>query len=634
MVSGNIQSAISWNSRTNPHFRRNVRQRLLLLALTLTLVGCGDFDYSSESTTEANVSPTQTGGGTNLEIPSIISGSIGDGPIEGAQLQVYSNNGQLLEQFDDTPADYEITITASGGNYPLSVRAAQGTGLVTGLAPDFTLLSVVENRAQRTVSNLNPFSTLIYKLAELSGRVNRNSIAAARNTIMTRYSFGLDAAAFPDPVTTEVTPDNIHLIVKSSESLGEMVRRTRDALLSSGVNYTGDEVVDALAADLTDGWLDGTGGSGSSARVAAIANIASAAVLLESMTNQLRVNGTDASAAMDMAIRLVRSGAPAASVTGNVSLTDEVLEQAVRSLWAAHVLRPDERILDTIGLLEATTAGTLPGDLATALPAGLADVLRQATTEAAYADTFTLDTINSQAAGAESLPEPQPEPEPEPQPEPQPEPGPEPQPAPEPQPEPQPEPEPTPAPEPAPVPVPTNTPPVITGTPATNLTAGDEWSFLPTAADADGDSLRFTLTGAPAWISYSNATGFMTGTAEAGVYANIVLSVSDGQATTQLAPFTLTVAEPQPPATGSATLTWRAPEANVDGSALTSISAYRIYYGLNPTNPEQVTTVSGTLTEHTIDGLAAGNTWYFQLAAVDAEGVEGLRTNPISKNVP
>ncbi len=99
---------------------------------------------------------------------------------------------------------------------------------------------------------------------------------------------------------------------------------------------------------------------------------------------------------------------------------------------------------------------------------------------------------------------------------------------------------------------PPNTPPTITGNPATSVTAGSAYSFTPAAADVDQQTLGFSIANKPAWASFSTATGTLSGTptsSSVGTFAGIVISVSDGQATTSLPAFTLTVqaAPNQPP---------------------------------------------------------------------------------------
>jgi hypothetical protein len=58
----------------------------------------------------------------------------------------------------------------------------------------------------------------------------------------------------------------------------------------------------------------------------------------------------------------------------------------------------------------------------------------------------------------------------------------------------------------------TNSAPVITGTPATAVTAGSAYSFIPAASDGDGDTLTFSIVNKPSWASFSTSTGELSGT--------------------------------------------------------------------------------------------------------------------------
>jgi hypothetical protein len=195
-------------------------------------------------------------------------------------------------------------------------------------------------------------------------------------------------------------------------------------------------------------------------------------------------------------------------------------------------------------------------------------------------------------------------------------------------------PAPEPTPEPAPEPQPVNNPPLIFGAQDTTVLVGASWSFTPSAMDPDGDSLSFTVTGAPGWLSFNSSTGRLSGTPgvnHVGSYPNIRIAVSDGKSSTYLAAFTLTVTAPQP-VTGSATLSWTAPTKHIDGSALLSISGFRIFYGRDPENLEQIINVGTGIASYVVDNLEQG-TWYFAVAAVDGQGVEGRRTEGVSKLV-
>ena len=87
-----------------------------------------------------------------------------------------------------------------------------------------------------------------------------------------------------------------------------------------------------------------------------------------------------------------------------------------------------------------------------------------------------------------------------------------------------------------------NRAPVIAGTPLTTVTAGAAYTFQPTASDADGNTLGFSIVNRPAWATFSTTTGRLSGTpAAAATHAGIVISVSDGTVSTSLSAFTLTV---------------------------------------------------------------------------------------------
>ena len=89
-----------------------------------------------------------------------------------------------------------------------------------------------------------------------------------------------------------------------------------------------------------------------------------------------------------------------------------------------------------------------------------------------------------------------------------------------------------------------NSAPSISGTAATQVTAGNSYGFTPTANDADGDTLTFSISGLPGWASFNSSNGALSGTpksGDVGTYSNIVITVSDGSASASLAPFSVAV---------------------------------------------------------------------------------------------
>jgi hypothetical protein len=92
-----------------------------------------------------------------------------------------------------------------------------------------------------------------------------------------------------------------------------------------------------------------------------------------------------------------------------------------------------------------------------------------------------------------------------------------------------------------------NRAPVISGAPMTTVAAGQAYVFVPTASDADGDALTFSIAGLPAWAAFNSANGQLSGTppsSTTGTFANIVIRVSDGKASASLPAFAITVTAP------------------------------------------------------------------------------------------
>jgi len=90
----------------------------------------------------------------------------------------------------------------------------------------------------------------------------------------------------------------------------------------------------------------------------------------------------------------------------------------------------------------------------------------------------------------------------------------------------------------------TNYAPTISGTPSAYVLVGQTYSFTPTASDANGDKLTFSISNKPSWASFSTTTGVLSGTVPAGSvskYTSITISVSDGVNKTSLSAFSITV---------------------------------------------------------------------------------------------
>jgi hypothetical protein len=178
-----------------------------------------------------------------------------------------------------------------------------------------------------------------------------------------------------------------------------------------------------------------------------------------------------------------------------------------------------------------------------------------------------------------------------------------------------------------------NAAPTISGSPATAATVGQAYSFTPRASDPEGARLTFTITGQPSWATFNGATGTLSGTAVAGTFANISISVSDGTNVVALPAFSIAVSGGSATTSGSATLSWTPPTTNDDGSTLANLAGYRIYYGTDQNNLTSIVSLTNPgLSAYTIDGLSGG-TYYFTVTAVDASGNESSFSNMASKTI-
>jgi hypothetical protein len=157
------------------------------------------------------------------------------------------------------------------------------------------------------------------------------------------------------------------------------------------------------------------------------------------------------------------------------------------------------------------------------------------------------------------------------------------------------------------------------------------YSFRPSASDADGDALTFSIANRPSWANFSTSTGQLSGTpdsANVGTYSNILISVSDGKSNVSLGAFSITVNQLS---LGNATLSWQAPTQNTDGSTLSNLAGYRIYYGTSSAALTQTIQISNPgLNTYFIEGLSPA-TYYFAVKAYTASGAESTNSNVASK---
>ncbi len=183
----------------------------------------------------------------------------------------------------------------------------------------------------------------------------------------------------------------------------------------------------------------------------------------------------------------------------------------------------------------------------------------------------------------------------------------------------------------------TNRPPTISGIPASSITVGEMYAFLPVASDPDGDDLSFDVINLPGWANFNTRSGAITGSpdsSDAGLYEDIIVSVSDGSTETALNTISIMV-DAAPATTGSATLSWTIPTSRTDGSplSLSEIDGYRIYMGPNEDELVMIVDLNeGSATSHTLVDLASG-TYVFTVTTYDTEGNESNFSNQATKTI-
>ena len=84
--------------------------------------------------------------------------------------------------------------------------------------------------------------------------------------------------------------------------------------------------------------------------------------------------------------------------------------------------------------------------------------------------------------------------------------------------------------------------------------------------------------------------------------------------------------------TENATLSWDAPITNTDGTDLTDLAGYKLYYGTSPGTYDSVIDAA-KVTTYTVSDLTPA-TYYFAVTAYDEGGNESNYSNEVSKTVP
>jgi hypothetical protein len=175
---------------------------------------------------------------------------------------------------------------------------------------------------------------------------------------------------------------------------------------------------------------------------------------------------------------------------------------------------------------------------------------------------------------------------------------------------------------------PGNNAPTISGNPMTAIDVGSAYAFTPTASDLDDDELTFSIRNQPSWTEFDNTSGELSGQpapGNVGAYASIEISVSDGEATTALPIFAISVDQV---GTVSTTLSWMPPTQNEDGSPLMDLAGYKIYWGtIRGQYTHSAKIDNPGISSYVVENLSPG-TYEFVGTSFNRAGVESAYSAP------
>ena len=86
----------------------------------------------------------------------------------------------------------------------------------------------------------------------------------------------------------------------------------------------------------------------------------------------------------------------------------------------------------------------------------------------------------------------------------------------------------------------------------------------------------------------------------------------------------------QPTISKTSTITWLPPTENTDGSAITELNSYNIYYGTSPSDlANKIEVNNPSITEYVIEDLDSNTTYYFAVTAVSNQNMESTFSNVV-----
>jgi hypothetical protein len=156
----------------------------------------------------------------------------------------------------------------------------------------------------------------------------------------------------------------------------------------------------------------------------------------------------------------------------------------------------------------------------------------------------------------------------------------------------------------------------------------DRTSATETSGATTGINVAVNTTQSNTPVSSTTPTGSTAGAAGSNTVSGTTVASSNRTSTNSSTPV-----QPSSPSTGTATLDWMPPTENTDGSVLTNLAGYTVYYGTSPGNMTQSVKITNPgLTAYTLSNLPSGR-WYFAVTSYSSTGLESSRSGIVSTTI-
>lgn len=176
-----------------------------------------------------------------------------------------------------------------------------------------------------------------------------------------------------------------------------------------------------------------------------------------------------------------------------------------------------------------------------------------------------------------------------------------------------------------------------------NGTASAGVDYAPTSGTvtwSDGDSsakvISVLVTNSASGKDFSFSLTSVDGQATFGSPAVATVAIAaqlQAQAPTQGSTLSGTAPAMVTSAGSNVMLNWAAPTENTDGSALTNLAGYNIYFGTSSTTMTQKITVASVgMLSYVVSNLSHG-TWYFAITSYNSAGVESDPSGAVAASI-